>query len=67
VRGHAGGFVNVKNSIHNVNLNCSEIHSYLAACGGEEKEREVFWGLPAPQAGSPRPRQGSFAPCTPSF
>src|SRR6266487_1942690 len=36
-----------------------------ASYGGEQKEREGFWGLPVPQTGFPRPRQGSFAPLHP--
>src|ERR1700687_628310 len=35
-----------------------------ASYGSEHKEREGFWGLPAPQAGSPDPVRGALPPDT---
>src|SRR5437773_10208 len=36
-----------------------------AACGGERRKKGFGWGLPAPQAGSPRPRQETAPPAPP--
>jgi len=35
-----------------------------AACGGE-REGGIFWGLPVPRTGSPRPRQEDGVPLHP--